>query len=288
MQKRNYQKRNSLTANKNPSQNTKKCGEKINNMRKIIFGLIATASMSNFMFGQATLEHSYISNFSFRELPNAFNTETGLKYYTVEGSNIMKIYDSSHNLTNTLTIPIDNNCIVNGIIGASDKLFNLDSAIEFLVFTYNTVDYSYKLVLIDQNGVVLQNFGERIEAHIIKSVSGDFKLVTVNFNNSSEGDNSIYDIYSLPGTILGTLQVNREYDSFFGYPNPTENNIVITNNLENGKNGILEIFDTNGKKVLSKNVIGGENDEINLDTTKLSKGVYIYKLNGQTNKFIKK
>ena len=76
-------------------------------------------------------------------------------------------------------------------------------------------------------------------------------------------------------------------NSFFGFPNPTENRIAITNNLENGQNGILEVFDVNGKKVIQKNVIG-ENGEINLDVTELSNGVYIYKLNGQTNRFIKK
>ncbi|MFK7059996.1 T9SS type A sorting domain-containing protein [Flavobacterium oreochromis] len=257
-------------------------------MKKNIFGLIATVSISNFSFGQAVLEHSYTSNYKFKELPNAFKTETGLNYYTVEGRNLMKIYNSSHNLINTLIIPMDTNQVLNGIIGASDKLFNTDATIEFLVFTYNTIDYSYKLVLIDQNGTVLQNFGERTDAYIIKGISGDYKLVTVKFNNPASGDNSIYDIYSLPGTTLGTVLANRESNLFVGYPNPTENNITITNNLETGKNGILEIFDLNGKKVIQKNVIGEENREINLDVTELTSGVYIYKFNGQTNRFIKK
>ncbi|OOV16150.1 T9SS type A sorting domain-containing protein [Flavobacterium sp. LM4] len=257
-------------------------------MRKIILGLIATVSISNLSFGQATLEHSYTSNYKFKDLPNAFKTETGLNYYTVEGTNIMKIYNSSHNLTNTLSIPLDNNYRLHGIIGASDKLFNTNSTIEFLVFTYNTIDYDYKLVLIDQNGVVLQNFGECYDAYIIKGLSDDFKLVTTNRINTNGGDNSIYKIYSLPGTTLGTVSVNRESNLFIGYPNPTENNITITNNLENGKNGTLEVFDINGKKVLNKNVIGEENGEINLNVTELSNGIYTYKLNGQTNRFIKK
>ena len=38
---------------------------------------------------------------------------------------------------------------------------------------------------------------------------------------------------------------------------------------------------------MQKTVVG-ENAEINLDVTELSNGVYIYKLNGQTNRFIKK
>jgi hypothetical protein len=252
-------------------------------MKKIIISLI-----SSFSFGQATLEHSYTSNYKFKEQPNAFKTETGLNYYTVEGTNTMKIYNSSHIITNTLTIPIDNNYILNGIIGASDKLFNTDSLIEFLVFTYKTIDYSYKLIMIDQNGVVLQQFGERADAYIVKGLSGDFKLVTVKFNNLQNGDNCTYDIYSLPGTTLGTVSLNRSSNVFFGYPNPAENSIEITNNLENNEIGILEIFDNSGKKVMQQNVIGEVNGVINLDITELSNGIYSYTLNGQTNRFIKK
>jgi len=37
-------------------------------------------------------------------------------------------------------------------------------------------------------------------------------------------------------------------NSFFGYPNPAESTINITNKLSNGENGVLEIFDANGKK----------------------------------------
>lgn len=81
--------------------------------------------------------------------------------------------------------------------------------------------------------------------------------------------------------------LNKNASSFFGFPNPTENRITITNNLENGQNATLEVFAINGKKVMQKNVVG-ENGEINLDVTELNEGVYIYKLNGQTNRFVKK
>ena len=40
------------------------------------------------------------------------------------------------------------------------------------------------------------------------------------------------------------------------------------------------------KKVLQKNVSGGSK-EIDLDVTNLTRGVYIYRINGKTNKFIK-
>jgi hypothetical protein len=257
-------------------------------MRKIIFGLIATALISNLSFGQAILEHTYVTKIIGWEQTNAFKTDAGLNYYTVEGTNILKIYNSSHSLTNTVTIPIDSGYELNGIYGVSDKLFNTDALTEFLVFTYATGG-TYKLTLINQNGTVLQQLGDRGDAYIIKGASGEFKLITVKnlYDTQPNALNNTYDIWTLPGTSLGTVMLNKNASSFFGFPNPTENKIAITNNLENGQNGTLEVFDANEKKVMQKNVVG-ENGEINLDVTELSNGVYIYKLNGQTNRFIKK
>jgi hypothetical protein len=57
--------------------------------------------------------------------------------------------------------------------------------------------------------------------------------------------------------------------------------------LKNGQNGTLEVFEINGKTVTQKNVVG-QNGEINLDITVLNEGVYIYIVNGQTNRFVKK
>ena len=260
-------------------------------MRKIIFGLIATATISNLSFGQATLEHSYTTKIIGWEQTNAFKTDAGLNYYTVEGTNVLKIYNSSHSLTNTVTIPIDSGYELNGIYGASDKLFNTDALTEFLIFTEisSASGMTYKLTLINQNGTILQQLGDRGDAYIIKGTSGEFKLITIKnlYDSQPNATNNLYDVWSLPGTSLGTVMLNKNASSFFGFPNPTENKIAITNNLENGQNGTLEVFDANGKKVMQKNVVG-ENGEINLDVTELSNGVYIYKLNGQTNRFIKK
>lgn len=263
-------------------------------MKKIIFSLIATVSILSMSFGQATFENSYASK-NINEQRNTFKTDTGLKYFTTEGVGIMKIYNSTHNLINTITIPIDNGFRLDLIIGCSDKLFNTDSLIEFLIVTRAinppTGSFAtYKLTLVNQNGVILQQFGDRGLAYIIKGDLGEFKLITIksssNFNPPA--NNEIYDVWSLPGTSLGTVLLNNDASSFFGFPNPTENKISITNNLLNGQNGTLEVFDINGKKIMQKNITGEENGEISIETSELENGVYIYKLNGQTNRFIKK
>ncbi len=258
-------------------------------MKKIFFGLIAVVTISNLSFAQATLEQQYSTNEISRAFTYAFKTDTGLNYFTVEATNVLKVYNSSHSLTSTTTIPIDNGYTLDGVYPVSDKLFNNDNLIEFLIFTYiqsgsGLETFTYKLTLINQNGTILQQFGDRAYANIIKESSEVFKLIT---HKTTNENNTVYDVYSLPGTTLETVTLNKNSNSFFGFPNPTGNKITIINNLENGQNGTLEVFDANGKKVMQKNVVG-ENGEINLDVTKLSSGVYIYKLNGQTNRFIKK
>ena len=256
-------------------------------MRKIILGFIATVSISNLSFGQATLEHSYTTNYLSEDsswetikkgLLYSFNTQNGINYFTFNNvTNTLEIYNQNHILTNTTIFPET----PQKIHFITDKLFNNDNLIEILY----TTDYASgnNTKLINENGILLQTISNRPYVRLTKDSSNNFKLIVSNIENYMLK----YDVYSLSGTLSIAQQDIYLKNSFVGYPNPTENSINITNKLSNGENGILEVFDTTGKKVMEKNVTGG-NNEINLDVTELSSGVYIYKLNGQTNRFIKK
>lgn len=256
-------------------------------MKKTILGIIATIAISNLSYGQITLEHSYVSNKWQYEESNAFMTVSGVNYYTFDNAtNTMLIYNNSHTLIKTVNIPVDSGYYINYFYAISDKLFNSDSQIEFIIAMNETSGTNKKLNLINENGIVLQQFGNKNGAKIIKVSSSEYKMATYLSPNTSSINFNI-DIYSLPGTYLNINSNKTNINSLFVYPNPSENNIYISSNLENGQNGTLEVFDINGKKVMEKNVIG-ENYEINLNISELSSGVYIYKLNGQTNRFIKK
>lgn len=256
-------------------------------MKKIILGLIATIAISNLSFGQATLEHSYSSSgVGYRyKYCMAFSTQSGLNHFTFDvNTKVIKIYNETHLLTHTFTVPLPLNSSISDIINITDNLFNSDSSIEFLIalsINDNGV-FSNKMILVNDNGIILQEFNNTGHyAEIYKTSNGIYKLIIKKGN----GPDYILDVYSLPGT----LSINQQQflsKKTVGYPNPTENNISITNNLESGKIGILEVFNTSGQKVLEKEVVS-ENNEINVDVSTLSSGVYIYKLNGETNKFIK-
>lgn len=257
------------------------------NMKKIIFGLIATLSISNLSFGQITLEHSYVSNKWQYEESNAFMTDSGINYYTYNNAtNTMLIYNNSHTLIKTVNIPVDAGYYINYFYAISDKLFNSDIQIEFIIAMNEISGTNKKLNLINENGTVLQQFGNKNGLKIIKESSSEFKMATYLSPNSSSSNFNI-DIYSLPGTYLNLISNKINENSLFGYPNPSENIIYINSNLEIGQRGTLEVFDMNGKKVMEKNVIG-ENNEISLNISELNSGVYLYRLNDQTNKFIKK
>lgn len=259
-------------------------------MKKIIFGLIAIVSISNMSFGQATLEHSYTTNgWDFDDNYNSFKTQNGFNYFTFnKTTNILQLFDSNHTLFKTVNIPVPSGYTLSQISTFSDVLFNTDNLIEFMVScisSTSTINRSLKLV--NENGTIIQDFGNRFSAFITKNGT-QFKLITY-YNGGTQIPNVdyIFDVYSLPGTTLNVVTNLINEESFFGFPNPTSNIISITNNLKSGENSLLEVFDINGKKVMEK-VVTGENNEIHLDVSDFSNGVYICRLNGETSKFIKK
>ena len=247
-------------------------------MKKLLF--IIAMAISNLSFAQITLEQTYVSS-GFSSI-NAFNTDSGINFFTSDNLlNQIKIYNSNHILIKTVNVPVDSGSRLSSIWFPSDKLFNSDNLVEMIIVTFNTTTFAKKMELINEDGVVLQNLGNRTEAMLIRLANGNYKLET-RINDSVGFD---FDIYNLTGT-LSVAQVGLFRDMIIAYPNPTENRINFTSHLADGESATIEIFDFNGKKVLQKNIIT-ENGIVNLDVSELSSGVYICKLNGETNKFIK-
>lgn len=249
-------------------------------MKKIILSLIATISISNFSFGQVTLEHSYSnpSSISTDDLFFTFNSATGINYYTFNTTtNIIQVYNENHILTNTFTVPNTAGYIPVNVM-VTDKLFNNDNAFEFLITLSNYPND--KMILVNDSGTQIQEFINRSFAKIVKNNTGAYKLIVKNTAAN------IVDIYSLPGTLSANQQ-NLVSNKIVAYPNPTNDVINITNKYSNSTNNLLEVFNIKGQKVIEQNISNNIN-VISLDVSDLSSGVYIYKLNGETNKFIKK
>ena len=259
-------------------------------MKKIIFGILTSCLITNLCYGQATLEHSYTTKRWDYDNYNFFKTKSGINYFTLDDTtNTLQFFDSNHDLYKTVLIPVASGYNILYISTINDVLFNSDDLIEFIIFSYSNTSSINKATLMNENGVILQEFGNRQEALVVKGIGGTYKLITYlePYSQIPATTDFAFDVYSLPGTTLNTVTNKKiDEDSFIGYPNPATNRMAITNPLKSGEKETLEVFDINGKKVLQKNVSGGSK-EINLDVTNLTRGIYIYRINGKTNKFIK-
>jgi len=230
--------------------------------------------------GQISLEHSYdnslsnsvlYSNYSF-----SFNTESATYYYYFSsGDNSIKLYNENHSLYKSVSLPIPATGYIS-IYAPSDKLFNNDALIEFIVMISGSTNQMY---LLNENGDIINNLGDRNRANIIKTNNGAFKLVT------SKNDGNIIDVYALNGT-LSTDQFNL-LAKLSPFPNPTDSIINITIPEQVNKTADIKIFSATGKEVMSQKNYGDSN-KVSLDVSSLSSGIYLYKVENHTGKFIKK
>lgn len=247
-------------------------------MKKIIFGLITTILISNLTFGQATFEHSYISDYPQPELISTFYSSTGLNYFTYAlTTKMVTIYNENHQQIKSIILPMDAGSKMNEIICITDNLFNSDNSLELLYSIGNQV------ILCNENGVILQTFDTKHSAFLKKNSLGVYKLIVYDFTGGSIN----FDVYSLTGT-LSTIQQQSLKNKLIGYPNPVKDIVNISNPL-NTKDGssILKVFSVTGEKVLEKTVSNNNEDFIKLDVSNLPTGIYIYKINEYSNKFIK-
>jgi len=253
-------------------------------IRKItLITLFLTSAVS---FSQATLEHSYIINQDEgSDQSYFFNTETASYHYTYDTSNVLKIYKEDHSIYATLNLPVDSGYNVNNLQLFTDKLFNSDNSIEFLLVTVNATGV-HKMTLLNEKGDVLQQFGDKQDALIVKTLSNNYKLITQKATYNSGLYITKKDVYALTGS-LSVNQVKDLSKSLVAYPNPVKDVLNITNPTDNTGDASLKVFSATGKLVLQKNIAGNNEDFIKLDVSGLQSGVYIYKINDVSNKFIK-
>ena len=136
--------------------------------KNLIIGLCFTASSA---FSQINLENSYTTD-CYIDNAMAFNVESGTKFYNLKSSeNRVMIYSKSHVLEKDITLTIASGFYLQKIILPCDKLFNTDSKIEFLaVFRSDSEsDIEIKMILFNEDGSNLKDFGNRWDAFAIKT-----------------------------------------------------------------------------------------------------------------------
>ncbi len=252
--------------------------------KKLLYLFITISSIS---FSQ-TLDNTYItSGDDYRNKPDfAFNTNSETWYYTLDwASNEVKIYDSSHNIYKTVSINLENDYKMRNLYFATDKLFNSNSKIEFLISSNQTSSpYQSSLKLFDEDGNLLFDFGNSRGIKLFKTSDNEYKLLTA--QNALNSNEISYKVYSLSGTLFINQQ-NLINKTIIQFPNPASEVLNIKNLKSNENESLLEIFSIQGKKVLSKKIRQNKTD-ISINISPLIKGTYIYKIGELSNKFIKK
>lgn len=248
---------------------------------KLLFLFILFSSIS---FGQ-TLENTYTSEGNENGPKNfVILIEKKIFYLTISETNSeILVYDSEHKLYKTVKIILPSGHKLTKVYLATDKLFNSDEKIEFLVGSLNS-DYEDKMLLYNEDGGnSLYDFGERFEIKIFQDNDQNYKMLTFSNNDTN---NQTYDIYSLSGTLTVSQERFLNKQKIIGFPNPSSKTINITNPLKNNENEKIQVYDINGRKVLEKKIVGnGKN--IELDISELSKGIYNYRIHEFGNKFVK-
>ncbi|WP_066224502.1 T9SS type A sorting domain-containing protein [Formosa haliotis] len=248
--------------------------------------------ISSLSFAQLTLEHTYEIGGNIHDTNEGyFKTEDKAFHYTYDTATdyVLKIYNEDHTLYKTITLPIDPSYELIWIDMFTDKLFNSNDLIEFIVrIKLNSTEN--KLLLFNENAELLMDFGNREDAKIIKGLNNNYKLFV--YHDAFYEYNREYTIKDVYNIEAGTLS-NEQLDlitrkTALSYPNPASANINIANSLGSQIFGTLKIYNTTGAIVIEKEVKNTDGEYLKIDISNLANGTYISKLNGVSKRFIKK
>jgi hypothetical protein len=268
-------------------------------MRKLIYG-IATGSMLLFLQtgnAQINLEHTFDGTVTWN---GGLYTEQDLYpvnsyYYTgvIDNSYIVKVYNTDYSVrsNNTYTFTPPAGYKVN-TVSMSRKIFNTDDNYEFLV-TYKRTDNVYdntreKIILLNQNSGTIKDFGFAYSLNAypyLHIANNHFRLMVTKTYYDGSNATQQTEIYSVPGTPPSGLSNLKASEIQSPYPNPTNSIVTLPYQLRQGEMSVMQIFNISGQLVETKQ-IDYVFDKILLNVSEYTKGVYIYIVNGVSNRFI--
>ncbi|MCL2649978.1 MAG: T9SS type A sorting domain-containing protein [Candidatus Azobacteroides sp.] len=254
--------------------------------KNLIYSIITVGMLlfSQILSAQINLEHTFDGYVMYGN----YLTYTSNYYTTMFAStNEVKIYNEDYSLYKAITITPPTNYSTFSISNVSKNFVTTDNKITFLVAFYSSSaepNLRYAVKLYDENGTIVKDFGytgstystsfhktsnNKCRLSILKNIDGAY----------------ITDIYSLPGTPpLGvTDQKANEFQS--PYPNPANSVITLPYQLKQGEMSVMRIYNLNGQLVETKQ-IDSVFDKILLNVSGYTKGMYLYDVNGVSNRFI--
>lgn len=173
---------------------------------------------------------------------------------------------------------------------ASKHLFNLDDKIEILIrFTsksWASIN-NQKMFLYNEDGEVLMDFGAafNIEPHVY-TVGENHDCLFLIKQTAYYPVNFKTEVYSLRGAITSINNIKNEKNGLNPNPNPAGTYVNLPYNIITlNQNPYLKIFDARGRLVEQKK-LDNQSTNIVINVSSYQDGIYIYNMNGISNKFI--
>ena len=246
---------------------------------------------------QITLEHT------FKTKGTSISTTTGAilssyssyssgdvqLYHFDKGNNKLTLYKSDFSVYKSVDISIPSGLENPTLHLISDKLFNDDDAIEFIisVYKFEVKDGATIMIpslrLFNENGMLLKDFGNRYYPQIFQS-NGKLKILIYTSFADENGD-YFTDIYSLPGNLDIVSTSRSSVEPAYAYPNPAKTVVNLPYTLENGQTTMMNILNSNGQLIETK-IIDSNFGQILLNVSSYRPGIYIYEYNGISNRFV--
>ncbi len=267
--------------------------------KKLLFSFFLTLSVSLSVVGQISLVDS-IQGGGDRTFNNVKFTDFGEKFYVTFRNPTTNVYTSrliilndNYTVFKNIFLPSGFRCVYffdNRIIGLSDKLFNSNSLIEFIV--EDTLGNSY---VMDETGGIVYSLPSNQGCLGIKKVNNSYGLCTYSYGNFPNPGYLYF--YSLPGTlpcdqcggISGLEQPNTGgLGEMKVYPNPFNNTLQVNYDFPtNQSNPRLILTDILGRE-LREIKLTSQTDNVSINTSDLPKGTIIVSLYGGQNMISKK
>ena len=248
----------------------------------ILFLVIITA-LAQVAKAQINLEHTFVGKVDYAK-DNAIYSNTN--YYLSIGTDLIKLYNEDYSLYKSITIASPANYFIYNV-NCTKNIVTTDGKIALLVTFYNGsagAGLTYAMRMYDENGTILKDFGYMGYwwANIHITSNNKYRLTVIR-NNSS----NVYatEIYSLPGTVPIGVSSPQTTNYQPAYPNPANTIITLPYQLQQGEMSVMKIYNLNGQLVESKQ-IDYVFDKILLNVSGYAKGVYLYEVNGVSNRFI--
>ena len=208
---------------------------------------------------------------------NLANTKYHISFYNLDYSVYKKI--EFNYSADSVNYPVENDFIQ----FVTTNTFNNDDLIEFVICfrkMENNKDVYY-YYLKNENFETIYSFGNEMPLYTFKDAKGQEKIFAQKPNGILKNTYSIYTINKDISQGIKQSKVNNQSP----FPNPAKQIVNLPYQLESGQQTTMTIYDINGKQICNKQ-INSTFDKIQLDVSVYQKGMYVYKYNGKSGKFL--